>query len=286
MQVSYTSLYPIDVGTYTLWVGFLGQPGDYDDKPFVVVRNDTVRKYLFFNDPASVIQWNGTDYELRHIKIGDPYSFFDVTYPLINDTFTTTTWPLTDFLEIIGFTEDYVNLTFYSLTWNLLFQFLNITLVNGYNLTLLQGKEIPFLPYGNYTLRFSNATINGSVDDRRIFMVYMGVDVDVSPCRNGTFEITIVGGAPYTEYNFTFDYQIYDLIFGHVRYIYPYWTGEFVVTVTTDRNGTGFTSIPLTSIYTKKLIFDKFKNQNHEKNYLITYCIYDYFRIFTIKKIG
>ncbi len=249
-RIANMSLYPVAPGSYTLWIGFIDRPGDDYSKLFTVVRNDTVRKLIFFDNLINIIRWNNTDYSLFHKKLGEPYTtVFDVEYPLVNDTFQTTTWPTHDYIEIIGFTEDYVNLTFYSLTWNIHYQFLNITLTHGYARVLLEGKTIPFIPYGNYTLRLGNETITGSIDDRRIFKVYMGIDVDVSECRNGTLTVNIVGGAPSTTMTLNFTYRVNETTNNYSPTGTPWWNGVLSVNVTTNIYGTGSTTIPLTTVY-------------------------------------
>ena len=249
VRVSNLSFYPVAPGSYILSVGFLGTPSNFYAKPFEVVINETVQKYLFFNDLRQIIRWNGTDYSLFHVKLGEPYSFFEVRYPLVNDTFQTITWPDHNYIELIGFPGSYVNLTFHSLTWGLTFQFLNLTLIHGYNRTLLQGLTIPFLPYGNYTLRFDDRRINNSIHDRRMFKVYMGIDVDADPCRNGTLTVNIVGGAPNTEMTLNFSYRVNETIHNYSPTGTPWWNGILSVNVTTNIFGVGSESLPLTVVY-------------------------------------
>lgn len=232
---------PIPVGTGFIRAGEMGTPNNAYT-PFSVVRGSGFEKVLF--NPGWF--YNGTEYYIIHDKLGDPYVYFPVQYPLVNDTFTTTTWPFNTIIEVIGWPTDTFMLKAFNKDFNMSFNLLNMSLVNGYGNTNLYGLTIPFLPYGNYTLLEGTLL---SVDNRTVFTVYMGIDVDLDTCRNGTLSVAIVGAAPNTEYNFTFDYQANELYYAITRYIPPQWTGTWVLTIITDSYGTGSITVPLTTLY-------------------------------------
>ncbi len=250
-RIMNTTAYPLDPGAYVLTVG--SSVTDSYSKPFTVVRNESVAK-IWFNPE---IKWNGTSFMILHDKVGGVYGNFTVEYPLINNTFQTVEYELHHTIEIIGQTSDWVNLTFYSLTWNMEFSFINISLVNGYAKTSLYDREITFLPYGNYTLQArigSIATPLRSVENRTVFNVLMGVNADASQCRNGTLVVEVVGAAPNATMTLNFTYTVTETVNSISPGISPIWAGVLTVNVTTNRYGVGTTSIPLTLVYSDEYV--------------------------------
>ena len=237
---------PINTGSGLLIVGEQGTPNTAN-VTFTVVTGAPFKKVLF----NPVWEANATSFYINHTKLGDPYLYFEVKYPLVNDTFTTTTWNYSTTMEVIGWDTTTFTLKFYNTFFNISYNWLTLDLTNGYNFTSLYGREIPFLAYGNYTLLEETLT---SVNNRTVFTVYMGIDIDVSPCRDGTFNVTIIGAAPNTEYNLTFTYKIYDLVY-HTETLVdpldPEWFGYFTVSVVTDIYGKGSTSLLLRDIYNR-----------------------------------
>lgn len=240
---------PVPIGAGNLVVGYLGT-NNTASRSFETITGVPFKKVLF--NPKWFL--NDTGYYINHTKLGDPYQYFIVEYPFINDTFTTTYWPLPTTIEVIGWDDTTFILKFYNKIFNVTFNWLTMSLANGYGYENLYGREIPFLPYGNYTLLDETLT---SVNNRTVFTVLMGIDIDVSSCRSGTFNITVVGAAPNTEYNFTFDYHIYDLTYPHLtRHTPPQWTGEFIISLITNEYGTGFVSVNLTDLYNSSLVLN------------------------------
>ncbi len=237
---------PVPTGIEDIYVG---TPGTLNvaNKTLNVTTGEPVKMVLF--NPIWFL--NDTGYFINHTKLGDPYQYFIVEYPLINDTFTTVNWPLPTWIEIMGWTTDPFVLKLYNKMFDITYDWLSIDLDYGYGVEVLNGKTIPFLAYGNYTLLEETLA---SVNNRTVFTVHMGIDVDASPCRNGTFDVTIVGGAPNTEYNLTFNYNIYELMYNISLITPPQWAGDFVVTVVTNASGYGYTSIPLSDIYTTDMV--------------------------------
>ena len=243
---------PISPGSGNLTIGTLDTP-NIDVKPFTITTGDPYKKVLF--NPDWIL--NETGYYINHTKLGDPYTYFIVEYELLpypgaeNDEFVESYWKNRTWMEIIGWTTTPFELKLYNKEFDIVFEWLTIYLMDGYALVDLYNATIPFLPYGDYTLLEETLA---SVNNRTVFTVHMGIDVDVSWCRNGTFNVTIVGGAPNTEYNLTFYYQVYELIYGKHRYVKPHWTNEFNITVITDSYGYGFTSKNLTDIYNTSMV--------------------------------
>ncbi|ABN70106.1 hypothetical protein Smar_1008 [Staphylothermus marinus F1] len=231
---------PIPVGAGFIRVGQNGTT-NIAYAPFNVTRNSGLEKVLF--NPRWF--YNGT-YYIEHDKLGDPYLYFPVDYPLVNNTFTTAMWPFNTTIEVIGWPTNTFTLKAFNKEFNLSFNLLTLSLTNGYNMTNLYNLTIPFLPYGNYTLLEGTLL---SVNNRTVFTVHMGINVDLDSCRNGTLSITVVGAAPNTEYNFTFGYQVHELNYGITRYISPQWNGTWNISLVTDIYGTGSTSVPLITLY-------------------------------------
>ncbi|MEM0379779.1 MAG: hypothetical protein QXP71_00400 [Desulfurococcaceae archaeon] len=247
--INRTSYEPVpEVFGATLFIGTPGTPNNATIA-FNTIRGEPFKKVLFNPD------WfrNETGYYIKHSKIGDPYLYFTVKYfdPVL-DTIINPVWPESTIVEIIGWNTDVFVFKLYNKFFDIVYNWLNISLINGYGLVNLQNYIIPLLPYGNYTLVEEPLA---SVGDRTVFTVYTSIDVDVDPCRGGLFNLTIVGGAANTTYYLTFSYET--LFKGTDKpYTIVPWQGEFTIEVTTDEYGYGFYSTLISNIYTTNMVID------------------------------
>ncbi|MEM4910741.1 MAG: hypothetical protein QW073_01085 [Desulfurococcaceae archaeon] len=236
-----TTYQPIAPGNYKLLVGVRNTPNNATIG-FNVVRSGEFTKVLF--NPEVGLDTDG--FYVKHYKLGYPYVYFDVKYPFENDQFYPYQWPYDTDVEIISWLSNSFTFKLYNKDYDTVYEWFTINLTYGYGSVSLTGRAIPFLPHGEYTLL--DETLR-SVNDRTVFTVYMSIDIDVDLCRGGYFNVTIVGGAPNTNYTLFFNYSVVEITYGVSLSTVPYWIGEFTINVLTNNYGYGYASVPLTTLY-------------------------------------